>query len=65
MLDYGPLWETMAKKNISQYYLIKNGINNKTIYNLKRNDNITALTMEKLCKVIGCKPSDIVRFTDS
>ncbi len=64
MLDYGPLWETMAEKNISQYYLIKNGIDNKVIYKLKRNDNITTLTMEKLCKVIGCKPSDIIKFTD-
>lgn len=64
MLNYGPLWETMAKKNISQYYLIKNGIDNKVIYKLKRNDNITALTMEKLCRIIGCEPSDIIKFTE-
>ena len=64
MLDYSPLWKTMEERGISQYYLLKNGIGNKTIYNLKRNSNITTLTMEKLCKVIGCEPNDIIKFTD-
>ena len=64
MLDYSPLWKTMEERGISQYYLLKNGIGNKTIYNLKRNSNITTLTMEKLCKVIGCESNDIIKFTD-
>ncbi|MCI8755882.1 MAG: helix-turn-helix transcriptional regulator [Oscillospiraceae bacterium] len=64
MVDYSPLWETMEKKQISQYYLIKHGIDNKTIYKLKRNCHISTLTMEKLCKAIGCQPNDIVKFID-
>lgn len=64
MLDYSPLWKTMEERGISQYYLLKNGIGNKTIYNLKRNSDITTLTMEKLCKVIGCESNDIIKFTD-
>ncbi len=52
MVDYSPLWATMKKKGISQYYLLKKGgIDNKTIYNIKRNKNITLLTLEKLCNV--------------
>jgi len=54
----------MEKKQISQYYLIKHGIDNKTIYKLKRNCHISTLTMEKLCKAIGCQPNDIVKFID-
>ena len=54
----------MEERGISQYYLLKNGIGNKTIYNLKRNSDITTLTMEKLCKVIGCESNDIIKFTD-
>lgn len=64
MLDYSPLWETMMIRGITQYYLIKKGIDNKTIYMLKRNGNITTLTMEKLCKAIGCEPNDIIKFTN-
>lgn len=64
MVDYSPMWEYMFSHNISQYYLIKNGIDTKTLYNLKRNKNITLLTLEKLCKVIRCTPNDIVKFTN-
>jgi len=64
MIDYSPMWEYMRLHNISQYYLLKHDIDNKTIYNLKRNENITMLTLEKLCKAMDCEPNDIVRFVD-
>lgn len=64
MIDYKPMWEYMDAHGISQYYLLKHGIDNKTIYNLKRNENITLLTLEKLCKAMKCTPNDIVKFTD-
>ena len=64
MIDYAPLWETMAEKGISQYQLLKNGIDNKTLDTLKKNKNITLLTLEKLCRMIGCAPNDIVRFIE-
>ena len=64
MIDYAPLWETMAEKGISQYQLLKNGIDNKTLDTLKKNKNITLLTMEKLCRIIGCTPNDIVRVIE-
>ncbi|SHG60816.1 DNA-binding transcriptional regulator, XRE family [Bittarella massiliensis (ex Durand et al. 2017)] len=62
MIDFSPLWETMKERNITQYYLLQNGIDNKTLDSLKKNKNITLLTMEKLCDIIGCTPNDIVRF---
>ncbi|MBM6975938.1 helix-turn-helix domain-containing protein [Intestinimonas butyriciproducens] len=52
----------MKERNITQYYLLQNGIDNKTLDSLKKNKNITLLTMEKLCDIIGCTPNDIVRF---
>ena len=64
MIDYAPLWETMAKKGISQYHLLKNGIDNKTLDTLKNYKNITLLTLEKLCRIIDCTPNDIVRFIE-
>jgi len=62
MIDYGPLWETMKTKGVSQYYLLNHGIDNKTLDSLKKNKNITMLTLEKLCTIIGCTPNDIVEF---
>lgn len=62
MLDYSPLWETMRRKNISQYSLLKAGIDNKTLDGLKKGKNITLLTVEKICAVLGCTADDVVRF---
>lgn len=64
MIDYSPLWDTMKRRQISQYYLLQHGIDNKTLNSLRKNKNITLLTMEKLCKIIDCTPNDIVHFSD-
>jgi len=63
IIDYGPLWETMKLKGVSQYQLLQSGINNKTLDSFKKNKNITLLTVEKLCIILGCTPNDIVKFT--
>ena len=62
MLDYTPLWETMQKKKISQYSLLKAGIDNKTLDSIKKGNNITLLTLEKICTILECTPNDVVRF---
>lgn len=54
----------MNNKGITQYQLLKSGIDNKTLDSLKKNKNITLLTMEKLCRILDCTPNDIVKFTD-
>lgn len=64
IIDYSPLWQTMQDKNVTQYQLLKSGIDNKTLDSLKKNKNITLLTVEKLCKILDCQPNDIVKFTD-
>ena len=62
MVDYSRLWNTLKERGITQYYLLKNGIDNKTLDSLKKNKNITMLTLEKLCTIIDCTPNDVVRF---
>jgi DNA-binding Xre family transcriptional regulator len=62
LFDYAPLWETMRTKGISQYYLLKSGIDNKTLDSLKKNKNITLFTLEKLCMILDCTPNEIVTF---
>ena len=64
MIDYSPLWKTMRAKNISQYKLLQSGIDNKTLDALKKNKNITLLTVEKLCRILDCTPNEVVNFTE-
>ena len=52
----------MERMQVSQYQLLKGGIDNKTLDSLKKGKNITMVTLEKLCKIIGCTPNDIVGF---
>lgn len=62
MIDYSPLWQTMKDKGITQYKILKSGIDNKTLDSIKKNNNITLLTVEKLCNILDCTPNDVVRF---
>ena len=62
MLDYSPMWETMKRKGITQYRLLKSGIANKPLDAIKKGNNITMLTLEKICNILECTPNDVVRF---
>ena len=64
MFDYSPLWETMKQKGVTQYHLLKSGVDNKTLDSLKKNKNITMVTLEKLCRIVGCTPNEVVRFVE-
>ena len=62
IFDYSPLWQTMEQMQVSQYQLLKDGIDNKTLDALKKGKNIIMVTLEKLRKIIGCTPNDIITF---
>ncbi len=63
MIDFRPMWTTMNEKGITQYKLLKDKVlDNKTLDSLKKNKNITLLTLERLCNALDCTPNDIVEF---
>ena len=65
MISYDRLWQTMKEKGVTKYTLIyKLGFSAYTITNLRKNKSITMNTLEKLCKVLECKPNDIIEFTE-
>lgn len=64
MFNYSPLWKTMEEHGVSQYQLLTSGIDNKTLDSLKKDKNITIITLERLCRIIGCTPNDIIEFTE-
>ena len=64
MIDYSPLWETLKKKNISTYRLLKDyNFSKGTLDSLKQNRNVTLNTIDNLCGILKVPIEDIVRIT--
>lgn len=64
MITFEPLWETMKKKNISQYSLIKDfGVSTGTLDALRQNRSITLNTLNDLCNILDCDVSDVIKHT--
>lgn len=58
------MWQTMKNKGISQYELLRRGIDNRTLHTLHHNGNITLYTLEKICKALDCDPQEVVEFVE-
>ena len=64
MITYEPLWETMKKKQISQYRLItKYGFSSGQLNRLKKNLYVSTHTIGVLCTILNCSVEDVVKFT--
>ena len=62
VVSYAPLWRTMEAKNISTYYLINHGVSSRTVSNLRNGKGITLYTLERLCNILDCAPTDVFEF---
>ena len=63
MISYKPLWETMERKKASTYTLqVKGGISSSTIQRLRSGQSISTNTIEALCKILDCTPSEIFEY---
>lgn len=64
MIVYDNLWETLRKKNITQYALInKYHISPGQITRLKRNESVSTHTIDVFCNLLDCDVSDIMSHT--
>jgi len=55
----------MKEKGISTYALInKHGINNGTLWRIRKGRAISTTTIDALCKVLKCTPNDVLLFVD-
>jgi len=60
MIVYDPLWETMKKKGISQYTLIKEyHINEAQLFRLRKNMVVKTITLDRLCDILDCELEEI------
>ena len=65
MISYRRLWEKIKQENVSQYRLQKEGISNSTLTRLKRNENVSTDTINKLCHLLHCNVEEIMEFIES
>jgi len=63
MIVYDRLWQTMKKKNVSQYLLIKKyHVSPSQITRLKRNQGVSTHTINMFCEILDCSVSDIMEY---
>ena len=64
MITFDPLWETLRRKGISQYVLIKDyGVSTGTLDSLRKNRSVTLNTVNDLCRILDCDITDIIQYT--
>lgn len=65
MILYEPLWQTMQKKGISQYQLIKTyKISAGQLSRLRANQHVSTHTLNTLCEILSCRIEDVVSYID-
>lgn len=63
MITYDRLWETMKKRGITQYHLIKREkFSAGQIARLKNNLAVSTQTLDTLCRILSCPIEDIVTY---
>ena len=63
MISYEPFYETLFRKNITEYNLIfKQGFSANTLHRMKKGMPISTRTLDALCEVLDCRVEDIIRY---
>ena len=62
IITYDPLWDTMRRKGITTYSLIKDySFSKGTLDSLKQNRNISTATLNDLCNILSCRVEAVLR----
>ncbi len=63
MIVFERLWETMKRKNVSQYALIKEfKVSTGQLDRLRKNENVNTYTLNRLCEILDCELDDIAEY---
>ena len=63
MIVYDKLWQTMKNKGITQYALINQyNVSAGQLSRLRKNQNISSLTINTLCDILDCQPGDLMEY---
>lgn len=62
MISYEPLFQTMERKNITAYRLVKMGFSQSTFQSIKHGNSMTMKTLNALCELLDCSVTDIIEY---
>ena len=63
MIVYDRLWETMRRKGISQYRLIREyHISTGQLDRLRKGRNVSSYTLDQLCRILDCRLEEIAEY---
>lgn len=63
MISYQPLWETMRRKKITTYTLIKDHSFSKgKLDSLKHDRNISTATLDDICRMLDCRVEEVLVY---
>lgn len=63
VIVYDRLWETMKKKEVSQYRLINTyGFSAGQLGRLRKNMHVSTHTIDVLCQILNCNAEDIMEY---
>lgn len=63
MISYRPFYQTLLKKNMTEYQLIyKHGMSSNTLHRMRHGKTITLKTPDTLCFILNCSVSDIIEY---
>lgn len=63
MISFEPFFETLKRKGVTQYELIKvHHVSTGTLDSLRKNKSVTLNTLVDLCMILDCDIQDIVKI---
>ena len=63
IIVFDKLWDTMRRRNISQYKLIKEyKFSTGQLDRLRKNGNVNTYTLNQLCEILDCTLEDIAEY---
>ncbi len=63
MISYKPFYDTLFRKNITEYHLIQNeGLSANTLHRMKHGMAINTTTLDTLCFILSCSVGEILEY---
>jgi DNA-binding Xre family transcriptional regulator len=63
MISYRPFYETLFRKDITEYQLIfKHGFSAHILHRMKHGEAINTKTLDTLCFILDCEVPDILEY---
>lgn len=65
MITYKPFYQTLFKRGITEYQLIKKyGISSHILHRMKQGKAITTPTLERFCEILDCDVDGIIEYEE-